>query len=145
MPRPLQRELSIYSCPSRFVSHRVGPCPSSSIASSEGVEAILLAVCQSVEATEKEGFKGAPVDPYSEEEDNDAFLNQCSSDNESSSEERHSGNEDEWDDDNEDDNGQAAQASWMDSGANLLQSPQCPRITTCYGDPSLFQLYPYWW
>ena len=67
---------------------RVEPRPSSPIASSECAEAILLAVCQSVEVAEKENFEGAPVDPYSEEEDNDAFLNQCLSE-ESSSEEEH--------------------------------------------------------
>ena len=71
-----------------------------------------------MEVAEKEGFEGAPVDPYLEEEDNDAFLNQCSSE-ESSSEEEHSSNEEEWDDDNEDDNGQVAQPSWIDSGATF--------------------------
>lgn len=35
------------------------------------------------------------MDLYSEEKDNDAFLNQCLSDNESSSKERHNGNENE--------------------------------------------------
>lgn len=110
------------------MTRRIGPCPSSPIAFSEGAEAILLVACQSVEAAEKEGFEGAAVDPYSEEEDNYAFLNQCLSDNESSSKEEHSGNEDEWDDDNEDDNGQASQASWIDSGATVKARNKLIRI-----------------
>ena len=128
LPRLSQRELPIYSSPSRFVTRRIEPRPNSPIASSEGAEVILLAACQSVEVAEKEDFEGAPVDPYSEEDDNDAFLNQCSSE-ESSSEEEHSSNEEEWDDDND---------------LHPPQPPQCPRMTTCYGEPSLFQLYPRW-
>lgn len=114
-PRVPRTPIPIISILCRFLNwnQHVLPCPSLLIASSEGTKAIFLAACQSVEAVEKEGFEDAPVDLYLEEEDNDAFFNQCFSDNEFFPKERDSSNKNKWDD--EDDNNQASQALWIDS------------------------------
>lgn len=69
---------------------------SSPIASSEGIEATLLATCQSIENAEKEGLDGAPVYFCSEEEANNVFLDQLSSD-ESLSEDNNDKNDNEQD------------------------------------------------
>lgn len=89
--------IPIDSNPCKFLNQNqhILPRPNSSIASSEGIEAILLAACQLVEAIEKEGFESTPVDLYSEKEDNDTFFNQCSSNNKSFPKEGDSSKKDE--------------------------------------------------
>lgn len=79
-----------------------------------------------MEVVEKKGFAGASVDLYSEKEDNDAFFNQCSSNNKSFCKEGDSNNENKWDDEN--DNDQVSQASWIDSGATVNARNKLIRI-----------------
>lgn len=99
-----------------------------SITCSKSAKTILLVACQLVEVAEKEDFEEAPVNLYSEKEDNDTFFNQWLSEK-SFSKEKHSNNKEEWDNNND---------------LYPPQPPQCPCITTCYREPSLFQLYPWW-
>ena len=50
------------------------PRPSSPIATYEGVDAILMAVCEVVEEENEESLSAKPDDTYSEAEENEAFL-----------------------------------------------------------------------
>lgn len=86
-----------------------------------------MAAYQLVKVAEKEDFKKGPINPYLEEEDNDAFFNQYLLE-ESSFKEKHSSHEEEWDDDNENNNSQAAQLLWIDFGAIIKAKNKLIRI-----------------
>lgn len=125
----LLRGLLIYSNPSRFVIRHIVTCSSSSIAFSEGVKAIFLATCQSVEVAKKESFERVLVDLYLKEKDNDAFFNQYSSDNRfSAKKKRYNDDENELDNNNEDNNNQVSPALWIDSGAMVKARNKLIRI-----------------
>lgn len=105
LPKVPRIVIPIVSSPCRFLNQNqhILLRSSSPIASSKGAKAILLAACKLVEAVEKKGLEGASVDLYSEKEDNDVFLNQCSFDNKSFCKEGNSNNENKWDDENDND------------------------------------------
>lgn len=73
-----------------------------------------------MEVIETEGFEEAPVDLYIEREDNDAFFNQCFSNNESFPKKRDSSNKNKCDDKNSND--ETSQASWIDSDTIMLKT-----------------------
>lgn len=113
-PRVPRTAILIVSSPCKFLNQNqhIHFHSSSLIAFFEGTKAILLTACQLVEVIENKGFESALIDLWSEEEDNDTFLHQHSSDNKSFSKDGNSNNENKLDD--EDDNDQASQVLQID-------------------------------